>query len=190
VTDGGGAMPKPQREAFRALTAAEQAALEQLTRASSVRVDQARRARALLAVAQGRPFAEAARRAGFRSGSTVAGLVQRFNRQGLAALRIAPGRGRRPTYDPAARAQIVATAQRPPDRRVDGTATWSLSTLRRRLRRESFPRVGATTIRRVLGDAGSSFQKTRTWCPTGTAQRKRKSGVVTVVDPRTEEKRA
>jgi hypothetical protein len=58
------------------------------------------------------------------------------------------------------------------------------------LRRESFPRVGATTIRRVLGDAGSSFQKTRTWCPTGTAQRKRKSGVVTVVDPRTEEKRA
>jgi transposase len=107
----------------------------------------------------------------------------------LAALRIAPGRGRAPTYDTAARAQIVAVAQRAPDRRVDGTATWSLSTLQRRLRRESFPRLGATTIRRVLQDAGSSYQKTRTWCPTGTARRKRKSGVVTVVDPRTEEKR-
>jgi hypothetical protein len=51
------------------------------------------------------------------------------------------------------------------------------------------PRVGTSTIRRVLQDAGSSYQRTRTWCPTGTAQRKRKSGVVTVVDPNTEEKR-
>src|SRR5215212_7070979 len=48
---------------------------------------------------------------------------------------------------------------------------------------------GATTIRRVLRDAGSSYQRTRTWCPTGTAQRKRKAGVVRVVDPRTEGKR-
>jgi transposase len=182
-------MPKPQTETLRPLTAAEQRALERLTQASSARVDRVRRARALLAVAQGQPFAQAARQAGFRSGSTVAGLVQRFNRQGMAALWIAPGRGRKPTYDPAARAQIVATAQRPPDRRADGTATWSLSTLQRTLRRAAFPRVGATTIRRVLGDAGSSYQRTRTWCPTGTAQRKRKAGVVTVVDPRTEEKR-
>ena len=190
MADGGGAMPKPRKEALRALTAAEQTALERLTQASSARVDQARRARALLAVAQGQPFVRAAPQADFRSGSTVAGLVQRFNRQGLAALGIAPGRGRKPTYDPAARAQIVATAQRPPDRRADGTATWSLSTLERTLRREAFPSLGATTIRRVLEDAGSSYQRTRTWCPTGTAQRKRKAGVVTVVDPRTEEKRA
>jgi transposase len=153
-------MPKPQAEMVRPLTTEEQHALERLTQASSARVDQVRRARALRAVAQGRPFAQAARQAGFRSGSTVAGLVQRFNRQGMAALGIAPGRGRKPTYDPAARARIVATAQRPPDRTVDGTATWSLSTLQRTLRREAFPRVGATTIRRVLGDAGSSFQKT------------------------------
>ena len=189
MADGGGAMPKARKEALRALTAAEQTALERLTQASSARVDRVRRARALLAVAQGQPFVQAARDAGFRSGSTVAGLVQRFNRQGLAALRIAAGRGRRPTYDTAARAQIVATAQRPPDRRTDGTATWSLSTLQRSLRRDAFAHVGATTIRRVLEDAGSSYQRTRTWCPTGTAQRTRKAGVVTVVDPRTEEKR-
>ena len=183
-------MSKPQTETLRALTAQEQTALERLTQASSARQDAVRRARALLAVAQGRPFAEAARQAGLRSSSTVAGLVQRFNRQGMAALQIAPGRGRRPTYDSTARARIVATAQRPPDRRTDGTATWSLSTLERTLRREAFPQLGATTIRRVLEDAGSSYQKTRTWCPTGTAQRKRKAGIVTVVDPRTEEKRA
>ena len=182
-------MPTPQKEVLRPLSAEEQAALEQVLQASSARVDEARRARAVVAVAQGAPFAQAARQAGLRSGSTVAGLVSRFNKRGLSALHIAPGRGRRPTYDVAARAQIVATAQRPPDRRTDGTATWSLSTLQRRLRREAFPHVGATTIRRVLEDAGSSYQRTRTWCPTGTAQRTRKAGVVTVVDPRTEEQR-
>jgi transposase len=119
----------------------------------------------------------------------VADLVARFNRVGLAAVRIAPGRGRKSAYPLSARAQIVATAQREPDPRTDGTATWSLSTLQRALRRAGLPRVGTSTIRRVLQKAGSSYQRTRTWCPTGTARRKRKSGVVTVVDPKTEEKR-
>ncbi len=51
-------------------------------------------------------------------------------------------------------------------------------------------RVGTSTIRRVLQEAGNSYQRSRTWCPTGTAQRVRKSGVVTVIDPQTEEKGA
>jgi transposase len=182
-------MATMQRERLRPLTSAERSELERIARASSERVDRVRRAAALLAVAEGRPLLGAARAAGFRSGTGVASLVRRFNRAGVAALRIAPGRGRRPTYDAAGRTRIVATAQRPPDRKVDGTATWSLSTLERTARREGPPRVGATTIRRVLHDAGSAYQRTRTWCPTGTAQRKRKAGVVRVVDPRTEEKR-
>lgn len=182
-------MGPPPNEALRALTAAERTALERLTRTSSERMDRVRRATALLAVAQGQAYAQAARQAGLRSSGTVTALVGRFNRRGMAAVSIAAGRGRKPTYDPAARARIVATAQRPPDRKTDGTATWSLSTLARTLRREAFPQVAATTIRRVLEDAGSSYQRTRTWCPTGTAQRKRKAGVATVVDPRTEEQR-
>ena len=132
-------------------------------------------------------FIHAARETVLRSGTTVADLVARFNRVGLAALRIGRGRGRKATYLLIARAQIVATAQREPDRRADGTATWSLSTLQFALRRAGLPRVGASTIRRVLQDAGSAYQRTPTWCPTGTAQRK--SGVVTVIDPKTEEKR-
>lgn len=180
--------PAP-KEVLRGLTAAEQATLERVAAASSERADRVRRATALLAVAGGQAYRAAARAAGLHSGTTVADLVARFNRQGLAALGIAPGRGRRPTYTPADRARIVATAQRPPDRRRDGTATWSLSTLERTVRRQRLPHVGASTIRRVLHDAGSSYQRTRTWCPTGTAQRTRKAGVVTVVDPRTEEKR-
>ena len=182
-------MGTPQKVPLRALTAEEQAALERIARASSGRVDRARRARALLAVARGQPFAQTAHQVGLRSGSTVAGLVQRFNERGLAALSIAAGRGRKPTYDPTARTQIVALAQQEPERRTDGTATWSLSTLQKRLHKDGLERIGTSTIRRVLEDAGSSYQKTRSWCPTGTAQRVRKTGVVTVTDPETEQKR-
>ena len=182
-------MAAMQKERLRPLTIAEQGELKTTVKASSERLDRVRRARALLAVAQGQSFVQAAGQAGFASRTAVAGLVARFNRHGLRALDLAAGRGRKATDDPAARARIVATAQRPPDRKVDGTGTWSLSTLQRTLRREGFPRLGATTIRRVLENAGSSYQKTRTWCPTGTAQRKRKAGVVTVVDPQTEAKR-
>jgi transposase len=160
-----------------------------MVHASSERVDRVRRARALLTVAAGGTFAAAAQEAGLRSGTAVANLVARFNRHGLAALSIASGRGRTPTYDVEARAQIVATAQAAPDRKTDGTATWSLSTLQKRLRKDGLEAIGTNTIKRVLEDAGSSYQKTRTWCPTGTAQRVRKSGVVTVVDPDTEQKR-
>src|SRR3712207_2163181 len=174
-------MATPQKDRMRSRTAAEQTALERLRQASSARVDEARRARAGPAVAQGQSFAPAARQAGFRSGTAVAELVHRFNERGVVALRIAAGRGRQPTDDTARRARIVATAPRPPDRKADGTATWSLGTLQRTLRREAFAHLGATTIRRVLEDAGSSYQRTRTWCPTGTAQRQRKAGVVTVV---------
>jgi transposase len=174
---------------LRPLTIAEQREMKRIVKASSERVDRVHRATALLGVAGGQTFAAAAEAAGYQSPQAVTYLVRRFNQVGLEALEIAAGRGRRPTYGAVARARIVATAQRSPDRKVDGTATWSLSTLERTVRREGLPRVGATTIRRVLRDAGSSYQRTRTWCPTGTAQRKRKSGVVQVVDPRTEEKR-
>jgi len=182
-------MPTPQHEQLRKLSRTERAALERIARSSSERVDVMRRATAVLAVARMGVFIQAARESGLHSGTTVADLVARFNRQGLAALRIATGRGRRPTYSADDRARIIAAAQRQPSRRTDGTATWSLSTLQRSLRRSGLPHVGTSTIRRVLQDAGSSYQRTRTWCPTGTALRKRKSGMVTVVDPKTEAKR-
>ncbi len=39
------------------------------------------------------------------------------------------------------------------------------------------------TLWRVLHEAGYSHQNTRTWCPTGTALRRRKAGVAVVTDP-------
>jgi len=182
-------MAPRQKERLRALTAEEQGTLERVRRATSGRHDEVQRATALLAVAAGASFAAAARAAGYAGGSTVHALVKRCNARGLAVLTIAPGRGPQQTYDAATRAQVVALAQRPPDRKVDGTATWSLSTLERAAQREICPAPKSRTIAQILRDAGSSFQRTRTWCPTGTAERKRKAGVVRVVDPLTEQKR-
>src|SRR4051794_10562879 len=178
-----------QKERLRPLMIAEQRELKRITKASSERFDRVKRATAVLAVAGGQSFSAAARGGGVQRPGAGTYLGRGFNQGGRGGPKIGAGRGRRPTYDALARARIVATAQRSPDRKVDGTGTWSLSTLERTLRREGLPRVGATTIRRVLHDAGSSYQRTRTWCPTGTAQRKRKAGVVQVVDPKTEEKR-
>lgn len=182
-------MARQQKECLRALTEEEQTALARVARQTSRRHDEVRRAAALVAVAAGGSFAAAARAAGYAGGSAVHALVKRFNARGLAALAIAPGRGAKVTYDAATRAQVVALAQRPPDRKADGTATWSLSTLERAAQREVAPAPKARTIAQILRDAGSSYQKTRTWCPTGTAERKRKDGVVRVVDPLTEQKR-
>lgn len=182
-------MAPRQREGLRAVTAEERAALARVQQATSGRHDAVQRATALLAVAAGASFAAAARVAGYAGGSAVQALVTRFNARGLGALTIAPGRGRRRTYDAATRAQVVALAQQPPDRKVDGTATWSLSTLERAVQRELRPAPRSRTIAQILRDAGSSSQQTRTWCPTGTAERQRKAGVVRVVDPLTEEKR-
>ncbi len=185
----GVAMAPRQVAGLRVLTEAERAELGRVQQATSGRHDAVQRATAVLAVAAGASFAGAARVAGYAGGSTVHALVKRFNAWGLAVLQIAPGRGRQRIYDAATRAQVVALAQRPPDRKRDGTATWSLSTLARAAQREMLPAPKARTIAQILRDAGSSYQQTRTWCPTGTADRQRKAGVVRVVDPLTEVQR-
>ena len=124
-------MAPHQHEPLRPLTIAEQAALARIVKASRERADRVRRATALVALAEGASLAQAARRAGCRSERSVAKLVGRFQRRGLAALDVAAGRGRRPTYDAVARGRIVATARRAPERRADRTATRSPGTLRR-----------------------------------------------------------
>jgi hypothetical protein len=50
-------------------------------------------------------------------------------------------------------------------------------------------RISTYTIWVVLPEAGLQWGRTRSWCDTGHARRKRKSGVVTVIDPDTEAKK-
>ena len=183
-------MPKPQKEPLRPLSQQEQDELQRLVRATSERMDVINRARALVAVARGQSFAAAAREAGFASSDTVCQLVARFNRQGLRALLIAAGRGRKPTYSQQERQQMMETLKSEPVRKVDASATWSLSLVQHKLRETGLPQVGASTIGRVLHQAGYVYGQSRTWCQTGMVLRKRKEGVVRVHDPKTEEKKA
>src|SRR5215207_1463894 len=76
-----------QKVPLRRLTAAERKALEEIARASSERADRVARATALLAVAAGKRFTDAARVVGRRSGDAVAQLVARFTTEGLARTR-------------------------------------------------------------------------------------------------------
>jgi hypothetical protein len=140
----------------------------------------------------GQTYTAAAHAAGRRSGDAVAPLVTRFHQQGVAAIVPGHGGGPPPTYTVAERNRILAEARRTPDRERDGTATWSLMTLRRALRTaaDGLPNVSTGTIRAVLIDAGWSWQRSRSWCDTGTAQRKRKSGIVNVIDPDAEAKKS
>ncbi len=185
-------MTRRQKDPLRPLTAEEQAALERLSRSQTEPASHVARAKAILAVAVGQTYTAAAQAAGRRSGDAVAHLVTRFNQQGVAAIVPRHGGGPPLTYTVVERNRILAEARRRPDREADGTATWSLMTLRRALRAapDGLPRVSTGTIRAVLIDAGWSWQRSRTWCETGTVQRKRKSGVVTVTDPDAEAKKS
>lgn len=176
-------------EWLRELTEAERAHLVVLVRASSERADVRQRALAIQAVAEGLSYEAAARRVGYAQGYTVSRLVQRVNQRGLAALSIAAGRGRKPTYSAGERQQILDTLQETPERTNDQSATWSLTLLQRRLRAHGLPQVSRDTVQKTLRHAGYTWQRMRTWCPTGTACRKRKTGVVTVTDPEAERKK-
>lgn len=178
-------MAHPQKEPLRPLTADERAGLEALARAGSERAARVARAKALLAVADGAAFTDAARAAGRRSGVAVAQLVRRFNAEGLRALTPGHGGGPPVVYDAAVRERILGEFRRPPERKRDGTATWSLATLQRALRRapDGLPTVSTWTILQTLWTAGYTWQQSRTWGQTGTVIRQRQAGPVTVTDP-------
>jgi len=174
-----------QKEPLRRLRAAERSALEEIARAGSERADRVARAKALLAVAAGKRFTDAARAVGRRSGDAVSRLVGRFNTEGLAALAPRHSGGPPVVYDAVARERILREFHRAPDRQRDGTATWSLTTLQQALRAapDGLPTVSTATILQTLWDAGYTWQRSRTWCRTGTVVRKRKAGLVEVTDP-------
>lgn len=179
-------MARGRKVILRPVTAEERETLEQIARAHSERADRVARAKALLAVADGATFTATAQATGRRSAVAVAHLVGRFNREGVAAVAPRHGGGPPRRYRAAEQERILREFQRPPDRERDGTATWSLATLQRALREapDGLPDVSTWTILLTLWEAGYTWQENRTWCHTGTAQRKRKDGtVVTITDP-------
>jgi transposase len=184
-------MTRRQKDPLRPLSAEEREVLERISRAQSDPASQVARAKALLAVADGVSYTQAARAAGRRAGDAVAHLVSRFNREGLAAIEPRHGGGPPIEYGLEERQRILAEFERQPDREQDGTATWSLNTLQRALRTatDGLPAVSTYTIWRALHDAGWRWQADRTWCRTGTVIRKRKGEAVEVTDPEAEAKK-
>lgn len=184
-------MSRKRKDPLRPLTDEERQVLHQVARARSEPASHVARAKMLLAVVAGKTYQAAAESAGRKSNDAVSQLVSRFNREGLAALAPRHGGGPKITYGSAERERILSEARRTPDRKRDGTATWSLSTLQRSLRQapDGLPGVSTYTIWVVLRESGFKWQASRSWCETGQVKRKRKAGVVVVTDPDTEAKK-
>src|SRR3982751_226016 len=117
-------MTRRQKDPLRPLTEEERKLLIRVSHSYAEPASHVARAKALLAVADGKSYTEAAKAAGRRSGEAVSQLVSRFNREGLAALEPGHGGGRRPTYAAPERERILPEVRREPDREEDGTASW------------------------------------------------------------------
>lgn len=181
-----------RKDPLRPLTQEERKMLLEISRAQSEPASHVAHAKMVLAVADGKTYRAAAQAAGHKSNDAVSKLVGRFNKEGVCALE-PRYRGRSAVvYGTDERKRILREFHRRPDRQADGTATWSLSTLRLALRQapDGFAHVSTYTIWKVLHEAGISWQKDRTWCKTGTARRKRKTGIVEVQDPDAEPKKS
>ncbi len=185
-------MSRRKKDPLRPLTDDELSSLTQLSRSQVAPAVEVARAKILTAVAAGDDYQQAARSAGRRSGDAVSHLVARFNVEGLAALTPRHGGGQPRVYDHASRQRVLREVGREPTPEADGTATWSLGTLKKSLRSapDGLPKVATSTIWQVLHEAGLSFQQSRTWCPTGSAPRKRVSGPAVVTDPDAESKKS
>jgi transposase len=175
---------------MRALSNEERDTLKKVARSRSETAEVVGRAKSLLAVADGTNFAAGARAGGRKSGYGVGKLVGRFNRIGLQALQTKAGSGRKMVYTLELRAMILEEFRRIPDRELDGTGIWSLTTLQRAVRQRSgLEKISRDTISGVLHAAGLTWQRDRTWCETGVSIRKGKHGKQIVVDPDAEAKK-
>ena len=151
-------MTRRKKDPLRPMTEEERIWLERISRSQSEPSVHVIRAKEILAVAAGRNYTEAARLAGIKSGDTVSKLVERE--------------------------RVLAEARRQTDPEKDGTNTWSLTTLQKALQKapDGLPTISTERIWVILQEAGFRWQKSRSWCETGQVARKRKHGVVTVVD--------
>ena len=178
-------MTRRKKDPLRTLTEEEKTWLERIGRSQSEPAVHVIRAKEILAVAEGHNYTEAARLAGIKSGDTVSKLVERFNREGIGAIQPQHGGGPQIKYSAVERDRVLREVRRQPDPEKDGTNTWSLSTLQKALRKaeDGLPEISTERIWVILQEAGFRWQKSRSWCETGQVARKRKRGVVTVVDP-------
>lgn len=178
-------MTRQKKNTLRALTEEERTWLVRISRSQNEPSAHVTRAKEMLAVAAGNNYTETALLAGIKSGDTVSRLVEGFNREGMQAIQPRHGGGSEIQYSAIKRERVIAEARHQPDPEKDGTNTWSLTTLQKSLQKspDGLPKISTERIWVILQEAGFRWQKSHTWCETGQVARKRKHGVVTVVDP-------
>src|SRR5947209_20104539 len=86
-------MSRRQKDPLRSMSAEERAVLSRLSRSRGAPAAQVARAAALLAVADGQSYTDAARKVGRRDSDTVARGVASFNRDGPGPTLPPPGGG-------------------------------------------------------------------------------------------------
>jgi transposase len=123
-------MSHPIIQPLRPLTDTERNELTRVSHAPSERQNRHQRAVALLSVEAGKTLMDATKVAGWKAPKTISRLIRRFNERGLAALDDLPRSVHPRRYGLSERARIVQELRRSPLRKEDGTATWSLTTLR------------------------------------------------------------
>jgi transposase len=178
-------MTRRKKDPLRTLTEEEWDWLSRISRSHSEPAGHVARAKEILAVAEGHSYTQAAQMAGRKSGDAVSHLVERFNREGMAAIQPRHGGGPKVKYSAVERDRVLAEVRRKPDPEKDGTNSWSLTTLQKALRKakDGLPEISTERIWVILQEAGFRWQKSRSWCETGQVVRKRKRGVVRVSDP-------
>ena len=135
--------------------------LVKITRSTKDRV-RLRRAGVVLASVQGRSAGEIAMMVA-ASENYVRELIHAFNEQGFAALDPKWSGGRPAKFGPAAQELICRIARSTPRGLGQPFTTWSLSKLVAYLAEHHRLVMSAETARRVLGQAGITWQQTKTW---------------------------
>lgn len=156
---GGTAIARAQKQPLRELTDDERSYLRRLSRSTSAPAAHVTRARAILAVAAGRSYSEAARECGQSTGDTVARWVARFNEEGLSAIVPRHGGGRRPAYSMADRETIIELARQP--RGTGRGQRWSLASLREHLIGQGLPAPSIYTLWHILREADLEWMEPR-----------------------------
>ena len=129
-------MARPQACLTRTPTNEELRELRRRVAARGIAGRDHQRAAMVLAVLNGAALAAAGRAVGCCE-NTAAFWCRRFQAHGLDGLVDRPKSGAPPWYTAADRQRVLEIGRTPPDPQRDGTATWSLELLTRRLRREA-----------------------------------------------------
>lgn len=124
-----------------------------MSRGQAIAASPVARAKAVLAVADGHSYTDAARAAGCPLGDAVAALVARFNAEGLAAVVPRQGGGHPRDDTSVERERILADARRPPDRECFGRRNEFLSFKVREIGSGERKRSGAECLKMIFKSA-------------------------------------